>query len=56
MIFQAARKEKNENNNNNNNEIRIGNDDIIEINNEKDNLFYDDRFWFSWRMKTTRII
>ena len=42
MIFQATRKEKNENINNNNNEIRIGNDEIIEINNENDNPFYDD--------------
>jgi uncharacterized protein YkwD len=42
MIFQATRKEKNENINNNNNEIRIGNDEIVEINNENDNPFYDD--------------
>jgi len=42
MIFQATRKEKNENIINNNNEIRIGNDEIIEINNENDNPFYDD--------------
>ena len=42
MIFQATRKEKNENISNNNNEIRIGNDEIIEINNENDNPFYDD--------------
>ena len=42
MIFQSTRKEKNENIINNNNEIRIGNDEIIEINNENDNPFYDD--------------
>ena len=42
MIFQATRKEKSENINNNNNEIRIGNDEIVEINNENDNPFYDD--------------
>ena len=45
MMFQAIRKEKNEMNNNNinnNNEIRIGNDEVIEINNENDNPFYDD--------------